>query len=264
MTGLEFYQHANGVLWAAFPFLQQYGLRHAISTRKGGVSVGLLGGLNLGIKVGDDPENIVVNRRLFCDTLGIHPESVVFSGQVHGNRIAVVNEAQAGQRMADTDALVTQTPGLGLMLFFADCVPILLFDPVRKVVGLAHAGWRGTFQSIAQQTVAAMNQAFGTNPQDCLAGIGPSIGPDDYETDSPVMDEIRTRWPYPERFSRQSRVDHWYLDLWSWNRQQLEEIGVQSKNISTCGVSTFRESELFFSHRASRGKAGRFGLLVSL
>ena len=264
MSELEFHQHENGVRWADFPLLRQCGLRHGISTRVGGVSMGDLSGLNLGIKVGDSPANIQVNRRLFCETQGIGPEKVVFSCQVHGNRVAVVGEAQAGQRLADTDALVTRTPDLGLMLFFADCVPLLLFDPVRRIIGLSHAGWRGTFQSIGPRTISVMQQTFGTNPADCLAGIGPSIGPDDYETDKPVMEEIQAVWPQTDRFSRANREGHWLLDLWGWNRLQLEAAGVSPQNIRIAGHSTARESNLFFSHRASGGKAGRFGVLMAL
>ena len=200
MSELEFHQHENGVRWASFSFLSLNGVRHGISTRIGGMSTGELGGLNLGIKVSDSQENIQANRRLFCETQGIRPEAVVFSGQVHGNRVAVVDQAQAGQRLEGTDGLVSRTPGLGLMLFFADCVPLLFFDPVREVIGLSHAGWRGTFQSIGPRTLAVMRQAFGTDPADCLVGIGPSIGPDDYEIDKPVMQEIHAAWPQPERF----------------------------------------------------------------
>lgn len=264
MDGLNFYRHENGVRWAEFSLLRQAGLRHGISTRIGGKSAGDLGGLNLGLKVGDSPENIRMNRRLFCETQGIDPANVVFSGQIHGKHVAIVEAAQAGQRMADTDALVTRTPNLGLMLFFADCVPLLLFDPVRQVLGLAHAGWRGTFQGIGPATLQVMQQAFGVNPADCFAGIGPSIGPEDYEVDRPVMEQIQAAWTQPERFSRTGRKDHWLLDLWEWNRLQLEAAGILHEKIQLSGYSTFQHSDLFFSHRASGGKAGRFGVLMAL
>ena len=264
MEELEFYQHENGVRWAAFSCLRQSGLRHGISTRNGGQSPGGLGTLNLGIKVGDSQENISANRYKFCEALGIQQENVVFSGQVHGNHVAVVDRSHAGRRMADTDALVTQTQGLGLMLFFADCVPLLFFDPVHRVIGLSHAGWRGTFQSIGPRTISVMQQAYGTEPADCLVGIGPSIGPDDYEVDRPVMNEIMNVWPNPELFSRKIREEHWLLDLWEWNRLQLAQSGVLPQNIHISGFSTMQHSDIFFSHRASQGKAGRFGVLMVL
>ena len=264
MAEIEFYQHKNGVRGAVFPFLAQRGLRHAISTRIGGNSQGDLGTLNLGIKSGDIKENVIVNRQLFCETIDIKPERVVSSGQVHGCRIAVVDDGNAGQRMADTDALVTGTPGLGLLLFFADCVPLLIFDPKRRVIGLSHAGWRGTHLSIGPRTLAVMQHTFGTDPEDCLVGIGPSIGPDDYEIDRPVMDEIRTLWSKPEKFSQYHGEGHWLLDLWGWNRNQFEDAGVQPENIRISGISTMRQAEMFYSHRASKGRAGRFGVLMSL
>ena len=264
MAELEFYQHSNGVRWAAFSCLQHLGLRHGISTRIGGQSQGELGTLNLGIKVGDSQENILVNRNKFCEALGVQQENVVFSGQVHGNHVAVVDGAHAGKRMADTDALVTQTRDLGLMLFFADCVPLLFFDPVKRVIGLSHAGWRGTFQSIGPRTLAVMQKVFGTDPADCLVGIGPSIGPDDYEVDRPVMDEIKDMWPNPEIFSRATREDHWLLDLWEWNRLQLAQAGVRVQNIHISGFSTLKQPDVFFSHRGSQGQAGRFGVLMVL
>jgi YfiH family protein len=220
--------------------------------------------LNLGIKVGDHPENIRANRRKFCEAVGVEQEKVVASGQVHGHHVAVVEAAQAGQRLADTDGLVTRTQGLPLLLFFADCVPLLLFDPVRRVIGLSHAGWKGTFQSIGPGTLDIMQQSFGTDPADCIVGIGPSIGPDDYEVDKPVFEVIRRKWPAPEQFSKPGRPGHWMLNLWEWNRQQLTAAGVQPENIVISDISTARQPDVFFSHRASGGTAGRFGVLAEL
>ena len=161
MSELNFFEHENGVRWASFSSLQDRGLRHGISTRSGGRSQGELGTLNLGIKTEDKPENVQANRRSLFEALGRRAETVVSSGQVHGRHVAVVDRQDAGKRMADTDALVTGTPNLGLLLFFADCVPLLIFDPVRRVIGLSHAGWRGAFQSIGPKTIATMQQVFG-------------------------------------------------------------------------------------------------------
>lgn len=264
MGEIDFFVHENGVRWAFFPALKDKGLCHGISTREGGQSVNDLATLNLGLKVNDSEENIKFNRRKFCEAVGMDYQRVVASGQVHGDHVALVDEKQAGQRLADTDGLVTRTPNLPLMLFFADCVPLLLYDPIRKIIGLSHAGWKGTFQSIGPRTLSVMQHAFGTDPEDCLMGIGPSIGPADYEVDEPVMREIHTRWPAVESFAKSGRPGHWMLDLWAWNRQQMVEAGVPEKNIFVSGVSTAQHSDLFFSHRASNGKAGRFGVLMSL
>ena len=264
MNNLNFSVHNNGVRWAFFPSLQAKGLCHGISTREGGHSVNELATLNLGVKVNDSAENLKINRRKFCEAVGVDVHRVVASGQIHGDHVAVVDERQAGQRLADTDGLVTRTPNLPLLLFFADCVPLLLYDPVRRVIGLSHAGWKGTFRSIGPRTLSIMQHAFGTDPEDCLVGIGPSIGPDDYEVDEPVMAEIKERWPLNAVFAQPGRSGHWMLNLWEWNRQQMLDAGISDTNIVISGISTAQHSDLFFSHRASGGKAGRFGVLMSL
>lgn len=264
MNPVNFTQHYNGVCFARFPMLENLGLRHGISTRAGGQSCDGLATLNLGLKVGDNPDNVQENRRKFCEAVGLDFSKIVASGQVHGDHVAVVDEKNAGQRLADTDGLVTTTPNLPLLLFFADCVPLLLFDPIRRVIGLSHAGWKGTLQSIGPKTLAVMQRTFGTDPADCLVGIGPSIGPDDYEVDAPVIVEINKFWSEPERFTRTGSPGHWMLDLWNWNRQQMIAAGVKPDNVVISGISTARQPDVFFSHRASGGNAGRFGVLMAL
>ena len=143
-------------------------------------------------------------------------------------------------------------------------MPLLIYDPVRKVIGLSHAGWKGTLHSIGPKTIATMQQAFASDPVDCIVGIAPSIGPDDYEVDQPVLAEINRLWQRPEQFCRPSGPGHWLLDLWRWNQLQFINAGVKTENIHIAGVSTARQPELFFSHRASQGTAGRFGVLMTL
>ena len=264
VENIKYAEHKNGVKWAYFPALTQMGLRHGISTRFGGVSCGDLASLNLGVKVGDAPENIATNRRCFAEAVGVADERIVASGQVHETTVAIVNDEHAGQRIAATDGLVTNTPNLPLLLFFADCVPLLIYDPVQKVIGLSHAGWKGTLYSIGPKTIATMQQAFATDPADCIVGIAPSIGPDDYEVDQPVLAEINKLWQQPEQFCRPFSPGHWLLDLWRWNQLQFINAGVKTENIHIAGVSTAKNPDLFFSHRASHGTAGRFGVLMTL
>ena len=264
MEQVKFAEHKNGVTWAYFPVLTRQGLRHGISTRGGGVSQAGLSTLNLGVKVGDEPQNPLTNRRYFAEALGVADHRIVAAGQVHGTDVAVVSDEHAGQRIAATDGLVTNTPQLPLLLFFADCVPLLIFDPVRKAIGLSHAGWKGTLHSIGPKTITTMQQEFGTDPADCIIGIGPSIGPDDYEVDQPVLDEIGKYWQQTGPFCRPGRAGHWLLDLWRWNQQQFANAGVKPDNIHIAGISTAQRPELFFSHRASKGTAGRFGVLMTL
>ncbi len=264
MSEFKFNVHENGVRFAYFTSLREKGLCHGVSTREGGQSSNELSSLNLGLKVNDHPENLQSNRHKFCEAVGVDCDRVVSSGQVHGDHVAVVDEKQAGQRMANTDGLVTHTPNLPLMLFFADCVPLLFYDPVRHVIGLSHAGWKGTFQSIGPRTISVMQHAFGTDPEDCLVGIGPSIGPEDYEVDEPVLKEIRSRWTVSDSIIRPGRPGHWMLNLWEWNRLQMIDAGIPETNILISGISTAQHSDLFFSHRASGGKTGRFGVIMSL
>jgi hypothetical protein len=264
MIKIEFAEHDNGVRWAYFPALSRPGLRNGISTRVGGYSQNELYSLNLGLKVGDLAQNLRRNRQKFCEAVGVTTERVVSAGQIHGVQVARVDERNLGQRIADTDGLITNIFGIPLLLFFADCVPLLIYDPIHQAIGLSHAGWKGTLHSIGPRTLIAMQAAFGTDPADCLIGIGPSIGPDDYEVDKPVIDAIQQRWQEMDTFCQPSRANHWLLDLWTWNSQQLVVSGVKENNIFVAGVSTASNSELFFSHRASGGKAGRFGVLMSL
>jgi YfiH family protein len=150
------------------------------------------------------------------------------------------------------------------MLCYADCVPLLFYDQRRNAVGISHAGWQGTFLGIGGLTVAAMQRHFGTDPAECLAAIGPSIGPDDYEVDEPVITRIISKWQAFEQFATSTRPGRWQLDLWKWNTMQLMAAGIPGENILQAGFSTRSHSDILFSHRASGGKTGRFGALVCL
>lgn len=261
---------ANGVWYGLFTPLAHHGIKHGISTRLGGLSRPPFASLNLGARTDDDPAVVRHNRESFCQAVGVDFARVTCARQVHGDKIFVVGEADAGRgatgydtAIADTDALITDRPGLPLMLFFADCVPVLIADPVRRVVAVSHAGWKGTVARIAAKTVLAMRQNFGSDPADCHVAIGPSIGPCDYEVDEPVIDILR------QEFSNWRelvipRGGRWLLDLWQTNRHQLEEIGVRREFIEVSGVCTACNTAMFYSHRAEHGTTGRFGAVISL
>jgi YfiH family protein len=173
-----------------------------------------------------------------------------------------VGQEDKGRVCPRTDALITATPGVPLMLRFADCVPILFYDPARKVVGLAHAGWRGTVAGIAQATVEAMGRTFGCRPQDMIAGIGPAIGPCCYTVGADVVQAVRQAFPGGSERLTHRAGGHWQLDLWSANQVQLAECGVGQ--IEVAGLCTACHTEEWFSHRATGGKTGRFGVLAGL
>ena len=252
------------------PYFAAEGVKHGVSSRVGGKSAPPFASLNLGLHTGDDAETVWHNRQMFSRAVGLPAEQIITAEQVHGDIVQVVSEHQAGrgakhyhEAIKGTDALITNIPGLPLMLFFADCVPVLIFDPVNKAVGVSHAGWKGTVAKITQKTVLSMQQHYNTKPQDCLIGIGPSIGPCCYEVDEVVMTKLRagfTQWeelvaPHGER---------WQLNLWEANRRQLVEIGVLDSKITVSGVCTACNTDIFFSHRAEAGRTGRIGAVIAL
>ena len=262
----------NGVWYGIFPALAAAGFTHGISARLGGVSGEPYDSLNLGLHTADESSKVLENRRRFAHAVSIDLSRAVAAEQVHGNKVAVVTEEQAGSGAAiygdavpGVDALVTNCVRLPLMLFFADCVPIIIADPVRCVAAISHAGWQGTVAGIATRTVEVMAETFQTAPQDCIAAVGPSIGPCCYEVDAPVIDKLREFLPDWETVvTAGARPDRWQLNLWEANRLQLVAAGLQARHIHTAGVCTCCNDRLFFSHRAGRGKTGRLGAVIEL
>jgi len=248
----------NGLVFYTFPTFQRFTC--AIFTRLGGVSKPPFDSLNVGHTVGDDLSAVEENHRLIFEALGISKEQVVTARQVHGLSLALVDERHKGKVIPDTDGLLTSTPGLYLMLRFADCVPLVLYDPVRNAVGLLHAGWKGSIMGIAFKAVEFMQEAFGSRPEEVVAGVGPSIGPCCYEVGEDVAGLAREFWPNPPILhTPQGRM---HLDLWELNRQWLIKAGV--KKVEVAGICTRCRNEEFFSHRASGGLTGRFAVVVGL
>ena len=243
------------------------GLAHGAFTRLGGASRAPWDGLNTGHTVGDDDAAVEHNHRLIADALGVARSDVVSPHQVHGTAVAVVTERDRGRVIPQTDALVTRSPNVPLMLRFADCAPLFFYDPVQRAVGLAHAGWRGTVAGVGRATVEAMVGSFGSRPGDLLAGIGPAIGVCCYEVGEDVAQEACEAFPstgQPEdRGPLASEPNgRWHLDLWAANRRQLEESGV--RQIEVAGTCTSCHTEEWFSHRAEKGRTGRWGAAIGL
>ncbi len=271
MSGFTFCQK-DGVCYLTIDSFSRTGLvAHAFTTRRGGVSKGPYAGLNLSFRVGDRPESVLINRLSVCRALGAEPAGLVAAGQVHGDAVALVTAKDRGKGAAEaesalpaTDALITNEPGVLLSSYHADCVSVFLLDPVQKAIGVAHAGWKGTALKIAAKTVEAMQQSFGTRPRDCLAGIGPAIGPCCYEVDEPVFSRFQSVFPdWPALFVP-AAPGRWYLNLWEANRRALLEAGLQEENVAVANLCTSCRPELFFSHRASGGKTGRMAALIGL
>jgi YfiH family protein len=252
----------------SFPHLTAAGARHAAATRLGGVSQGAFAALNVGFSTDDDAANVEANRRSLYAALGTEAGDVVTSHQVHGVNVASIGEAgrgrgamSAGNTIPATDALITDRPHLFLFLRFADCVPVLFCDPVHGAVGVAHAGWKGTAADIVGTTVKAMAQAFGARPSDLLAAVGPAIGSCHYTVQDDVAGRIRSALPFAHEVLTKTG-EGYALDLPNANRRLLVEHGVSERNIAMSGLCTACHTDEFYSHRAEKGKTGRFGVLI--
>jgi YfiH family protein len=248
------------------------GVEALVSTRQGGVSSPPYESLNLGFRVGDDPEKVIENRRLLFQAFGISLERSVWCRQIHADGVVTVGAEDAGRGsteeesiVEDADALVTDTPGLTLCVTLADCVPVVIFDPAQRVVGLAHAGWGGTVSRIASRTVEVMRERFDCDPATIAAAIGPSIGPAGYEVGEDVIE--RARAGYGERAAeilKPGPDGKAFFDLWTANRIDLEEAGVSAERIEVSGIATDQHLDEFYSHRHEGGQTGRFIASVSL
>lgn len=261
-------KHApNGMARRAFGALSAYqfeslaGTRHAVFTRVGGISPAPWRGLNLGGTVGDDPANVAANFESACRALGISPRQTAQVRQVHGKRVVVARPADGGQVLGQADALVSNSSGVFLTLRFADCTPLLFFDPVAGAVGAGHAGWRGTMQNVVAAVVQAMHTEFGSRPADIRMVIGPSIGPCCYQVGDDVRHAAQTAFDEPEPLF-DHRPDGMYFDMWQANRRQARQAGIAQVTVSE--LCTACRTDEFFSHRAEKGRAGRFGAFIGL
>ena len=216
---------------------------HGFSTRKGGVSQPPFDALNLGVNTPDQRENIIQNQNLFFNSLHISQNSLAIPTQVHSDRVVPVESAGSFQ---DTDGLISCRPELILVIQLADCVPVYLYDPKKRAVGLIHAGWRGSSLRIAEKAVDMMRQVFSCKPDDMLAVIGPSIGPCCYQVGSGTAGQFESAFLHGD-----------HLDLWTVNHRQLTDAGLPTENIEISRLCTCCHGHWFFSHRRDKGRTGR-------
>ncbi|MDA8210915.1 MAG: peptidoglycan editing factor PgeF [Clostridia bacterium] len=263
----------NGLKFMQIPSFTNTGqVKHGFSTRTGGVSQPPYAALNLAAHVGDNPEHVLENRLLFSTVLGINPRHWVTAKQVHGDRVyrAAAGDKGRGARDYESsldcmDALITNEPGVPLATFYADCVPVFILDTATPAIGLAHAGWKGTVAKIPGKTLLAMAREFGTRPENCLAGIAPSIGPCCYEVDEYVMNRVREAFPYWQELATEGKEPgKWLLNLWEANRRQLLDQGVRPERITVAETCTNCHPETFFSYRAENGTTGRMSAVIML
>lgn len=236
----------------------------AVSGRGGGVSQDGFASLNLSFNVGDDPDRVRTNRRRLAAALGHDPDRLVMAGLVHGAAVTVVGGADVGRGALDevdvlpsTDALITDQAGAALAVTVADCAPVLLADPTRPAIGIAHAGWRGAVARVAQRTVEAMVDRYGSDPSELRVAIGPHIGLASFEVGPEVAQECAAAFP-EDVVVHHDRGPKPHVDLRAMLLAQLRDAGVDRASITTADVDTVTDDR-FFSHRRSMARTGATG-----
>jgi len=276
LAAYELRDAGGGLTVLGWPALDALGVDAVVTTRGGGVSAGPYESLNLALHVGDDPDAVMENRRRAAAAIGAGLEDLVIASQVHGRAFCVVTGEDRGRgaivtedAIPGTDVLVTAQPGLVLVTLVADCVPIVLFDPLARVLATVHAGWRGTAARAVDAALGAMS-SLGSSPERVVAGIGPGVSPKTYLVGHEVVSALRTCFggtvnrvvaPAPDD-GRGSGGGRWLVDLWAANLRILEEAGVPARSIHQADIPTGNAGP-FFSDRVAR-PCGRFALLARL
>lgn len=254
---------SEGLEYFKFSTMDDDKVVHGIFTRKGGISPRPWASLNLGGTVGDLRENVVENRRRIYAVMNRPVESIFDVWQIHSADVICTDEPRPLNAPHEkADAILTNNPEITLFMRFADCVPILLHDPVKHVIGIVHAGWMGTVKKIAGQAIRTMQEHYHSNPADIRAGIGPSIGPDHYQVGQDVIDQVRQAFGSQADALLNVQNGRTTFNLWRANESLLSQAGVETIEIS--GLCTACDVRRWYSHRAENGKTGRFGAFISL
>ncbi len=248
--------------YLTFPKLDSYKeLRHVFTTRHGGVSSGCVSTWNFGERKLDSEENILRNFEILADVMGTTADKMVLTYQTHTVNIRKVTKEDAGRGVTrdwgyrDVDGLVTDEKDLTIVTTHADCNAVFFYDPVKKVIGLAHSGWRGTLGGISREMIDIMKREYGTEPGDLICGIGPSLCKDCFEVDEDVAEAFRDADPDYEAFIER-RDPKYHIDLKAIIRHDLVKKGVKDENVLDMGLCTKCNKDDFFSHRGHKGKRG--------
>ena len=263
----------NGkVTYLTFPKLSaEEGVLHAFSTREGGVSRGQTASMNFSFTLDESADAVKENFKIFSRAVGFDPEKLVLSQQTHTANIRCVTEDDFGKGVwrerdyTDIDGLVTDVVGAVLVTQYADCTPLLFYDPCRRVVATSHAGWRGTVKEIGRRTVEVMTEKYGSSPDDIIAAVGPAVGQCCYEVDDPVIEEIKklSFLDFPRCFTEKGNGKY-MLDLKEVNREILINAGLRPENIDVSELCTACNADLLHSHRKTAGKRGTLGAFIAL
>jgi hypothetical protein len=246
------------------------GVAHGFASRLGGVSTGPCAQLNLGFTRGDRPEAVAENYRRLCAALGTDLKGLVMTHQVHQDDVREASRGDILPHLAapipyDTDALVTNQPGLCLTIYYADCIPVLLYDPVRKAIGAVHSGWRGTSLGIVPKAVRTLAQRYGSDPKDVLAAIGPGIGPCCFETHRDVPDAMTAAWGEAiSPWLKPLAGGKFSVDLKGILQWQLAQAGLTPDHVSTLPLCTGCRPDLYWSHRKLGDRRGNQAAMIQL
>ena len=256
-----------------YPLFQETGIvTSAFSTRLGGVSEGYYSSLNLSFDRGDDPARVLENFKRIGASMGVAVEDMVLSKQTHTTNVRVVTKEDKGKGVmrecnyTDVDGMITNVPGICLVTSYADCVPLYFVDPVKKVIGLSHSGWRGTVGKIGKVTVEKMEEEFGCDPADILGAVGPSICQDCYEVSEDVIKKFRENYDenlWPEIFY-QKENGKYQLNLWKANESVFLESGILPEHIAVTNVCTHCNPDILFSHRTTGNERGTLSAFLAL
>ena len=271
-------EEKNGVCYLTFDLLKNEDVKYGFSTRIGGVSTCVYDSLNFGFHRGDSEENVRENYRRMAKALGMNYQRMCLSKQTHTTNVRVVREEDAGNGIIrplpydNVDGLITNVSDLPLVTFFADCIPLIFFDPKKRVVALAHSGWRGTVGKIGKVTLEKMHQQFGCEIKDILCCIGPGICRDCYEVSSDVAEEFCKAFgkEVAEKKLLRPSVFHpedpekYMLDLWTANKLVFLETGVLEEHIEVTDYCTRCHPKLFYSHRIMGANRGNLASFISL
>ena len=246
------------------------GVRHGFSTRLGGVSEGMWASLNLGVSRGDDPDHVRENYRRFFAAIGVEGGRLAMTNQIHGGAVRTVTTADLKADPYDkvtyeADGLMTDLPGVALVIYSADCIPILFYDPERRVIAAVHAGWRGTAAGIATAAVTWMKDVYGCRPENILAAIGPGIGPDCFETHEDVPNAMTAALSTAVlQHIKIKENGKFSVDLKGVNAMRLEQAGLDPAHIAVSQVCTACDQERFWSHRRQGTSRGSMAAAIQL
>lgn len=251
-------------------FSESLGIKHFISSRIKKSNNIISNNFNISLE-SDMPENEVIkNRRILSETVDIPLKNFVIQNQIHSDNITIINKKQKGRGISNhsnaiqnSDAMITDKKNICLFLFAADCMPILFYDTKKQVIAVTHSGWKGTVLKIAQKTVSEMIKIYKSNPEDIIAGIGPSISVKNYEVGKNVVEAVEKAFGTKENYLQfNQNTKKYHFDLWYTAKKQLIEVGIPDKNIELSKHCTFEDNDIFFSARQKN--TGRFSAGIML